>query len=95
MRFKAIKWLLIVIASSFTVKCWALEGEHNWGISPYLGLFSPSLKLLNEGEFHAPYEGTADIVDQFGNNNNVTVPFIFRTPIPELDPGALMKSIPY
>ena len=54
-----------------------------------MGLFNPSLKLLNKGEFRSPYEGTADIVDQFGNNNNVTVPFIFRTPMPELDPGPL------
>ena len=34
-------------------------------------------------------EGTADLVDQFGNNNNVTVPFIFRTPLPELNPGPM------
>jgi hypothetical protein len=67
----------------------AAEREHNWGVSPYLGLFSPSLKLLNRGEFLSPYVGTADLIDQFGNNNNITVPFIYRNPLPELNPGAI------
>jgi hypothetical protein len=86
---KIIRALLITILSLVTADCWALDAEHKWGISPYLGLFSPSLKLLNQGEFRSPYEGTADIVDQFGNNNNITVPFIFRNPLPELDPGSI------
>lgn len=66
----------ILIATTFLVSVngWALEGERNWGMSPYLGLYNPSLKLLNEGEFVAPYEGTATLVDIFGSNNNVTVP---------------------
>lgn len=80
-----------MIATTFLVSVngWALEGERNWGMSPYLGLYNPSLKLLNEGEFVAPYEGTATLVDIFGSNNNVTVPFVFRAPMPPLDPGAL------
>lgn len=89
MRHRAIRTSLIIIISLATVNGWALDGGHNWGISPYLGLFSPSLKSLNKGLFRSPYEGTADIVDQSGNNNNVTVPFTFRDPLPELDPGLL------
>jgi hypothetical protein len=86
---KIIRALLIILVNLATSNGWAIDAGHNWGMSPYLGLFSPSLKLLNQGEFRSPYEGTADIVDQFGNNNNITVPFIFRNPLPELDPGSI------
>jgi len=89
MRHRIIRVLLIAATCLVAINALAAESDRNWGISPYLGLFEPSLKLLNKGEFRSPYEGTADIVDQFGNNNNVTVPFIFRTPMPELDPGPL------
>lgn len=89
MQCKAIAALLIAIGWLGAIPGEAAEIEHTWGISPYIGLFSPSLKLLNKGQFRSPYEGTADLIDQFGNNNNVTVPFIFRAPMPELDPGAM------
>jgi len=89
MRHKPVRSLLIAAACLVTVNGWAVDNERNWGLSPYLGLYNPSLKLLNKGEFRSPYEGTAEIVDQFGNNNNVSVPFRFRTPLPELNPGAM------
>lgn len=68
---------------------WAAEGDRKWGMSPYIGLYEPSLKLLNKGEFRSPYQGTADLIDLFGNNNNVTVPLIFRAPLPALNPGPI------
>ena len=86
---KFITVTLLVALSLFTTNGWAVEGDRNWGLSPYLGVYQPSLKSLNKGEFHSPYEGTADLVDQFGNNNNVTVPFVYRAPLPELKPGAM------
>jgi hypothetical protein len=86
---KLVKGLVIAGACLVAVNGWAVDNERNWGLSPYLGLYNPSLKLLNNGEFRSPYEGTADLVDQFGNNNNITVPFRFRTPLPELNPGAM------
>lgn len=89
MRHKIARALLIAATCLVAANGWAVEGERRWGLSPYLGLFNPSLKLLNEGQFRSPFGGTADIVDRFGNNNNITVPFIFRTPMPELSPGAL------
>jgi hypothetical protein len=87
MTHKIIRSLIIVITCITMAKGWAAEGGRNWGLSPYLGLFNPSLKSLNKGEFLSPYEGTADLVDPFGNNNNVTVPYEFRAPMPELAPG--------
>ncbi|MEJ2650797.1 MAG: hypothetical protein P8173_03155 [Gammaproteobacteria bacterium] len=80
---------LLLAANLAAATAWAAGADRNWGVAPYLGLYKPSLKLLNEGAFRSPYQGTAQLIDQFGNNNNVTVPFIFRDPIPELDPGVL------
>lgn len=81
--------LLIAASSLAAVKSWALEGDRNWGLTPYIGLFNPSLEQLNKGEFRSPYGGNAVLIDEFGNTNNVTVPFIFRTPMPELSPGPI------
>jgi hypothetical protein len=89
MRREAFGILLIAIGCLSTIQANAADSGHNWSVSPYVGLFSPSLKLLNEGEFRSPYEGAASLIDQFGNNNNVTVPFIFRAPMPELNPGPM------
>jgi hypothetical protein len=89
MSHKLAQAFLVAATCLVAAKAWALEGERNWGLSPYLGLFNPSLKELNRGEFHAPYVGNATLVDQFGNNNNVTSPFIFRDPLPELEPGPM------
>jgi hypothetical protein len=86
-KFICVSWFLV---GAFAVSGGrAAESDRNWGLTPYLGLYEPSLKLLNEGEFRSPYQGTADLIDQFGNNNNVTVPFIFRAPLPELSPGPI------
>lgn len=63
------------------------EDARSWGMSPYIGLHSPNLKDLNNGQFRSPYEGTADIIDEFGFNNPTS--FIYRNPMPELDPGVL------
>ena len=84
-----IRGLIALVAAMFAANAWAAESERNWGVSPYLGLYQPSLKLLNQGEFLSPYVGTADLIDQFGNANNVTVPLIYRNPLPELNPGVL------
>ena len=86
---KLIRGLILIASCVISVNGWSIEGDRNWGLSPYLGIFQPSLKLLNKGEFYSPFVGTADLIDQFGNNNNVTVPFIYRNPLPELNPGAL------
>jgi hypothetical protein len=86
---KLVRGLIATAIYLVAVNAQALEGEGRWGVSPYLGLFNPSLKSLNRGEFLSPYVGTADLIDQFGNNNNITVPFIYRAPLPELSPGAI------
>lgn len=83
------KVILLLGACLFVTQCWGVEGDRQWGVSPYLGMYKPTLELINKGSFRSPYQGTAELIDQFGNNNNVSVPFIFRNPLPELDPGTL------
>jgi len=89
MQHRGVTALVVAIVCLIAVRSEAADDEPRWGLSPYVGLFSPSLKLLNEGQFRSPYEGTASLIDPTGNNNNLTVPFIFRAPMPSLDPGPM------
>ena len=89
MRSKLIRRGLLIVTMLLAANARAAEGTGNWSVSPYLGLYHPSLNLLNKGEFLSPYVGTADLIDQFGNTNNVTVPLIYRNPLPELSPGTI------
>jgi len=63
------------------------KSEQRWGVSPYFGLHEPRLDQLNSGEFLAPHEGTADIINPTGNN--VTETFSYQSPLPPFDPGPL------
>lgn len=54
-----------------------------WGISPFLGLYQPSLKELNKGLFRAPFEGTAQFVDAETNNEENT--FLLEVPMPPMN----------
>jgi len=65
----------------------AQEAERKWGVSPYIGLHEPNLDQLNMGEFIAPHEGTADIVNPTGNNT--TEQFSYESPLPPFDPGSI------
>jgi len=58
-----------------------------WSVAPYFGLFQPKLDEINEGEFHAPYEGAAQFRDPVANNTDGT--FVYDTPLPEFSPGSL------
>ncbi|RMD78931.1 MAG: hypothetical protein D6809_04810 [Gammaproteobacteria bacterium] len=57
-----------------------------WGFSPYLGAHAPRLRLLQEGEMRAPFEGDATLVDQ-ASGANVVEPFRFDIPLDGLPPG--------
>jgi hypothetical protein len=75
--------VLVLTATNAT----AQETERKWGISPYLGLYEPKLEQLNKGEFLAPHEGSADIINPSGNNT--VDDFRYDSPLPPFDPGAL------
>lgn len=54
--------IIVVIPLLFPVHVKAQEKEKIWSVSPLLGLSSPHLKLLNEGEFKAPIAGRGTVV---------------------------------
>lgn len=53
---------VVVILLSLPVVAVAQEKDKLWSISPLLGIASPDLKLLNEGEFKSPIGGRGAIV---------------------------------
>lgn len=55
-QYAAIIFLLLPVIAL------AQEKEKIWSVSPLLGLSSPELKLLNEGEFRSPIAGRGAIV---------------------------------
>lgn len=59
----------------------------NWSVSPYVGMHQPSLQALVHGEFNAPFEGTAQLLNPVGNNQQGT--FSYPTPLPAYAPGTL------
>lgn len=61
------------------------EEERRWGISPFLGVFQPSLKGLNKGLFKAPFEGTAQFID--ADTANLDDDWILSLPLPSLEPS--------
>lgn len=80
-------WQLSLLVSLLLSSISGQAQEKKWSLSPYVGLHSPDLTLLNSGLFKAPYAGTADNIDVFGATNRTT--FFYRNPLPELDPGVL------
>ncbi len=81
--------VLVALAASLGMaSVQAEERERAWGLSPFVGLHAPSLKMLNEGELKAPFEGVADIIDEFGFNNQET--FNFPMPVSDFEPGSIV-----
>ncbi len=88
MRNAARRFLFLLVMSLLPISAYAEDAGRVWGISPYVGMHGPNLENLNSGHFRSPYSGTADIIDEFGFNNPTS--FVYRNPMPELEPGALV-----
>ncbi len=69
-------FVLSVVASSAEDKSTSIS------IGTYVGLHSPSLKVLNEGEFRSPITGFGTILDAQGQGSSQ--PFLFDNPLPKL-----------
>lgn len=61
--------------------------KRTWSVAPYVGLHQPSLEALVKGAFKAPYEGTAQLLNPVGNNQQGT--FSYPTPLPEFASGTI------
>ena len=53
---------VVIILLLFPILALAQEKEKRWSVSPLLGISSPELRLLNEGEFKSPIAGGGTIV---------------------------------
>jgi hypothetical protein len=63
------------------------QEERRWGISPFVGLYHPSLKGLNKGLLKAPFEGSAQFIDPETANQEGT--FVLEMPVPDLQPSPM------
>ncbi len=57
-----------------------------WSVSPMLGLFSPRLELLNDGEFKAPLPGQGRIILP-DTGVNIDFDFVVENPLPSIRYG--------
>jgi len=64
----------------------AAEGEKKWSISPILGVHSPSMTLLTEGEFRAPLPGRGRIIFE-DSGENTDYDFVIVNDLPDIDSG--------
>ena len=76
--------LLAVLAAPSTVLA---DNEPVWGVTPMLGIYRPSLKELNKGEFKAPLPGRGRII--FPDTGvNIDFDFMIDNPLSSLRFGA-------
>ncbi|MDR2876479.1 MAG: hypothetical protein LBV36_00325 [Chromatiales bacterium] len=86
--FVAISSIAVAAALLACPPVRAQEAEaRQWGISPFLGLYSPSLKALNRGLFRAPFEGTAQFIDPSTSNQESS--FLLEMPLEPLNPSPM------
>lgn len=65
---------------------WAQEEPKRWSVSPMVGVHSPKLTLLNEGEFKAPLPGRGRLVFE-DTGDNVNFEFVIENSLPTIDYG--------
>jgi hypothetical protein len=64
----------------------AADEEKKWGVSPWLGVHRPDLKLLNEGALKAPFFVAGDVV--LPDDTTTTAVRILRNELPPINSGA-------
>jgi hypothetical protein len=62
------------------------EGEKKWSVSPILGVHSPSMTLLMEGEFQAPLPGRGRIIFE-DSGENTDYDFVIVNDLPAINAG--------
>lgn len=85
MRHYRPRWLLAGLCLLSGV-VWAQEEPKRWSVSPMVGVHSPKLTLLNEGEFKAPLPGRGRLVFE-DTGDNVNYEFIIENSLPGIDYG--------
>jgi hypothetical protein len=66
---------------------WSEESAtKRFGVAPLLGVYSPSLRLLNQGEFEAPLPGQGRIIFQ-STGENINYQFMVNNTLEDIDYG--------
>ncbi|MDR2878032.1 MAG: hypothetical protein LBV36_08360 [Chromatiales bacterium] len=65
----------------------AQADEQRWSVSPLLGVYSPRLTALNQGEFKAPMTGRGRLLFD-GVDSGQDFDFVFDNSLPEMKYGA-------
>ncbi len=78
-------WVVLLCLCTMTTK--AADKERTWTVSPMLGLFSPRLSLLNDGEFRSQMPGRGRIILP-DSGVNLDFEFIVDNPLPAIRYGS-------
>ncbi|MFQ5485115.1 MAG: hypothetical protein ACE5DO_07255 [Desulfobacterales bacterium] len=60
--YKAFSLYCLITAIILPLNCYASQDANNWVVSPFIGMYSPKLEKLNDGEFKAPLPGRGRLV---------------------------------
>ena len=78
--------LVLLFASLFATSALAAAAAKDLGVGVYLGVHSPALEDLNDGEFKSPIGGFATVFTDSGNNQQIALNF--QNPLPDIEMGA-------
>ncbi len=84
-----LPFLALALPCMLLASAWPGEARaewERWSISPLLGIHSPRLKLLNEGEFRAPLPGRGRLIPS-GVEEGVDFDFMIDNPLPAMRRG--------
>lgn len=77
---------LVVVMVCQSRAAYADSDQKNWSVSPILGVHSPTMTLLNEGEFRSPLPGRGRIIFQ-DSGENTDYDFLIDNRLPSIEYG--------
>lgn len=83
---RSSRWLVAAGLWILSLPVCSQEEPKRWSVSPLLGVHSPQMTLLNEGEFKAPLPGEGRIVFE-ETGDSVIFDFIIENSLPSIDYG--------
>lgn len=84
--FVFVRRVSLILGVSLPLAAYADSEQKRWSVSPILGVHSPRMKLLNEGEFRSPLPGRGRIIfEDSGENTNYD--FVIDNRLPAIKYG--------
>ncbi len=79
-------WAFVIVAMCFPWAVRADSDQKRWSIAPVLGVHSPRMTRLNEGEFRSPLPGRGRVIFQ-DSGENTDYDFLINNRLPSIDYG--------